>query len=109
MTRTLAPVYSSTIARDETCAYARLVAPLIARLGLRFFSSASSTRVAWGAAGSGKPTVCTTLRAIREGTMIKTQSLRDDIKLAGVVSVALLAAAACESRPTTTESTTLAA
>src|SRR5688572_8815564 len=42
--------------------------------------------------------------------MIKTHSLRADrIKLASVVSVALVAATACESRPTTTESTTLAA
>jgi PQQ-dependent dehydrogenase (methanol/ethanol family) len=41
--------------------------------------------------------------------MIKTHSLRDDIKLAAVVSVALAATTACESRPRTTESTTLAA
>ena len=41
--------------------------------------------------------------------MIKTQSLRDDIKLAAVVSVALVAATACESRPAPTETTTLAA
>jgi PQQ-dependent dehydrogenase (methanol/ethanol family) len=42
--------------------------------------------------------------------MMKTQPLRAErIKLASVVSVALVAATACESRPTTTESTTLAA
>ena len=51
----------------------------------------------------------TRVRLDTEGTMIKTQSLRDDLKLAAAVSVALLAAAACESRPRDTESTTLAA
>src|SRR5688572_2012064 len=87
---------------DVTCEYAALVAPF--PLG---WVQAPSTAAALTEEGLPFPQHGPATR--HGGTMIKTHSLRDDLPFAAIVSVALMAATGCESRPTEAESTTLAA